>query len=323
MATAFLLSIGSQLGMMAAKVFALFLRGKAISLSVIFWMVDSGTICHSILHIVIGMESPNDSMKLPLDQLSQLEAKFQVLSAENQRLRSEHATAMFKLENQIVVEKRYEESQSRFETIFYKSKLGNKIIGPDLRIIQINPIMQVMLGYSEKELIGSKIVDFAHPDFIYHWHELQESLWTKQIPSFQIETCLIRKDGLTLWCQVTSSVFRDNDATLGYTIVEDISPRKALEEDLRKMQEYQETIMHMVAHDLASPIQIIKTLSGFLKKHVEKLPRIETEKKTNILGFVEMVSETCDKAYTIIQDLLFIGELKTRQVYERIDLKTF
>ncbi len=86
-----------------------------------------------------------------------------------------------------------------------------------------------MLGYPEEEIIGTKIVSFAHPDFVHHWHELQETLWTRQIPSFQLETCLVTKGGATLWCQVTSIIFRDNGATLGYTIVEDISKRKALE----------------------------------------------------------------------------------------------
>jgi two-component system sensor histidine kinase VicK len=121
--------------------------------------------------------------------------------------------------------------------------MGNKIIAPDLRILQINEVMQVMLGYSGKEIIGTKIADFAHPDFLHHLHELQENLWTRQSPSFQIETCLIKKDGSILWRQVTSIIFMDNDINLGYTIVYNICGRKALELDLKKLYEYQETIM--------------------------------------------------------------------------------
>jgi two-component system sensor histidine kinase VicK len=181
------------------------------------------------------MESPNGGVSLSKDKLAQLEAEIKLLRKENHQLRIDHASALFKLEEQIAVEKRYEESQSRFETIFYQSKMGNKIIAPDLRILQINEVFQRMLGYCEPEIIGTKIIAFAHPDFVHHWHELQESLWTRQIPSFQIETCLIKKDGTILWCQVTSIIFRDNGTTLGYTIVEDISKRKALELDLKKL----------------------------------------------------------------------------------------
>ncbi|MBC7920505.1 MAG: PAS domain S-box protein, partial [Ferruginibacter sp.] len=175
------------------------------------------------------------------------------------------------------IKERYEESQSRFETIFYKSKMGNKIIAPDLRIMQINEVLLEMLGYTEKEVVGTKVISYAHPDFVHHWDELQENLWTKQIPSFQIETCLVRKDGSYFWCQVTSIVFRDNEASLGYTIVEDISERKALELDLKKLYDYQETMMHMVAHDLKSPLNNIKSLSDFLKKNLEKLPTVASK----------------------------------------------
>ncbi len=270
------------------------------------------------------MESPDGSINPPQDKLLQLEAENQVLRGENRQLRADYAKALFKLEAQTAVEKRYEESQSRFQTIFYQSKMGNKIIAPDLRILQINDVFRQMLGYPEKEIIGTGITAFAHPDFVHHWQELQENLWTRQIPSFQIETCLVRRDGSILWCQVTSMIFRDNGETLGYTIVEDISRRKALELDLKKLYEYQETMVHMVAHDLKSPINTITSLTGFLKRNLQKLPpEPGFEKKEQSLLFLQMISDTCEKAYAIIKDLLLIGELKSDRDFEKIDLTPY
>jgi two-component system sensor histidine kinase VicK len=270
------------------------------------------------------MESPNGGVSLSKDKLAQLEAEIKLLRKENHQLRIDHASALFKLEEQIAVEKRYEESQSRFETIFYQSKMGNKIIAPDLRILQINEVFQRMLGYCEPEIIGTKIIAFAHPDFVHHWHELQESLWTRQIPSFQIETCLIKKDGTILWCQVTSIIFRDNGTTLGYTIVEDISKRKALELDLKKLYEYQETIVHLVAHDLKSPINTITSVTNFLKKNLLKMPPEEAgDKREQNLLFLQMISDTCEKANATIRDLLLIGEFKSKHDFEQTDLKAF
>jgi two-component system sensor histidine kinase VicK len=270
------------------------------------------------------MESPNGSPSPPQDKLTQLEAENQVLREENRQLRADYATALFKLEAQIAVEKRFEESQSRFQAIFYQSKMGNKIIAPDLRILQINAVFQQMLGYPEEEIIGTRIIAFAHPDFVQHWHELQENLWTRQIPSFQIETCLVKRDGSTLWCQVTSIIFRDNGETLGYTLVEDISRRKALEQDLKKLNEYRETIVHMVAHDLKSPINTITSLTGLLKKNLQKLPPEPVfEKKEQSFLLLQMISDTCQKAYTIIKDLLLIGELQSSHDFEQTDLISF
>ena len=268
------------------------------------------------------MKSLNGIVQTPVGKSTKLKKEKQVLTAENHQLRSDNAAAIFKLEKKMSVKEKYEESRSRFETIFYKSKMGNKIIAPDLRIIQINEVLLGMLGYTAKEVVGTKVISYAHPDFVHHWDELQENLWTKQIPSFQIETCLVRKDGSVFWCQVTSIVFRDNGASLGYTIVEDISERKALELELKKLYDYQETVMHMVAHDLKSPVNNIKSLSDFLKKNLEKLPAAEEEKNQS-RKLLEMISDTCDRSYAIIRDLLLIGELRSKETFEKADLKIF
>lgn len=269
------------------------------------------------------MSTQNEREESSNDKLRQLEEENRVLRLENRQLRTDIADALFKLKEQIAIEERYEESQSRFETIFSQSKLGNKIIAPDLRIIQVNESLMNMLGYSEEKLVGSKVVDFAHPDFIHHWVDLQDNLWTKKIPSFQIETCLIKKDGTSLWVQVTSMIFRDNGATLGYTIVENIKERKALEQNLHKLYEAQETILHMVAHDLKNPINNISLLTEYLKENLENSKDLVVEEKKESLTFIDLISETCKKAFAIIKDLLFIGDMNPNVQFEKTELNTF
>jgi two-component system sensor histidine kinase VicK len=54
--------------------------------------------------------------------------------------------ALAKNENLISLEAIYEESQVRFKTIFEQSKLGNKIITSDFKILKVNNALQQMLG---------------------------------------------------------------------------------------------------------------------------------------------------------------------------------
>jgi PAS domain S-box-containing protein len=93
-----------------------------------------------------------------------------------------------------------------------------------------------MLGYSEQELVGSKIIDFAHSQCAKHWQELQQNLWNKKIPSFSTQACLVKKDGSMIWCRVTSILFKDKDTTLGYTILEDITEQKLYQQKLEELQ---------------------------------------------------------------------------------------
>ncbi|WP_069658829.1 PAS domain-containing sensor histidine kinase [Arcticibacter eurypsychrophilus] len=124
-------------------------------------------------------------------------------------------------------------SHLRFKTIFEQTSLGNKFINSDLKIIKVNKALIRLLGYSEKELVGTRITDIVLPEFVENWKKLQRELWLNKKPSFSIDTCIIKKDRSIVWCHITSILLTDRGETLGYTILEDISERKALENELK------------------------------------------------------------------------------------------
>lgn len=256
-------------------------------------------------------------MNPPEDNKTSPGAEILALQEEIEQLRSENKSALAKLKEQEAIKERYEESHSRFEAVFYQSVLGNKIIAPDLKITQVNKALQQMMGYSKEELIGSRITDFAHPDFIQDWQRLQKKLWEEQTPAFQIETCLIKKDGSSFWCQITSILFQDQDISLGFTIIEDIDRRKIMEQELKRLYDNQETIMHMVAHDLKSPLFNIKLAAGFLKESLLEFQAKEREKQDQTLTYADLISNTSDKALLLIDDLLLIGEVEA--AYEALE----
>jgi PAS domain S-box-containing protein len=131
-------------------------------------------------------------------------------------------------------EQKYNSSQNKFRTVFEQSSLGHKFINSDLKILKVNQALVNLLGYSEKELLGSRITDFVVPELAKGWKQLQYELWTNKKPCFVLETRIIKKNKSIIWCHVTSFLLEDNDETLGYTILEDISDRKNTENDLKE-----------------------------------------------------------------------------------------
>jgi two-component system sensor histidine kinase VicK len=185
---------------------------------------------------------------------SALEAEIQRLRTENDRLRRQRAEP--------------EGSQDRFRAVFENSPLGQKIIDPDLTICQANEALALMLGFERaEEVVGRRILEFAHPDHAADWIRLQERLWAHRLPNFSLETCLIRVDGSSFWCQVTSVLFADNGRELGYTTLEDISERKKLALSHGRLYDAQEAILHLAAHDLKAPVNNIRMMVDlFLKQ---------------------------------------------------------
>ena len=230
------------------------------------------------------------------------------LALEIEKLKNEVSSCKAIIEKNKILEEKHAQSQLRFKTIFERSQLGNKILGPDLKILEVNDAFIALLGYEDKnDIINRKVIEFSHPDFVEQWHALQVKLWEEKIPSFSLDTCLVRKDKSTFWCHVTSIIFEDEGRNLGYTILEDINERKSLEKKAKRLYEAQELVMNTVAHDLKSPLNTIQLLSGIIRLNLEK------QQTDQALLHLSLLDKTCSRKDVIINDLLLIGELELEE----------
>ncbi|MGI4741191.1 MAG: PAS domain-containing sensor histidine kinase [Janthinobacterium lividum] len=240
------------------------------------------------------------------------DAAYPSLQAENDALREEIRQLRdqrTEVADEAAHTARYEQSQVRFRTVFENSPLGQKIITPDLTIRQVNQAVVDMLGFTKPEdLVGRKIMEFAHPDYRADWAELQTKLWKHKLPHFSLETVLVRPDGLSVWCQVHSVLFPDDDGELGYTILEDISDRKALETNLQRLYDAQETILQLATHDLKGPIAHIELLVDLLQREVAD--RVgQGPPPPEMLHFLALIQKSCAHAHSLLKDVLYVGDL--------------
>ena len=199
----------------------------------------------------------------------------------------------------------------RFRTIFDYSRLANKIISPDLEIMEVNTALVRLLGFSAKEdIIGTHILDYSPQEHHAHWKLLQEHLWEKKTPFFKLETSLIRKDGSIIWCQVTSILFPDKQGSLGYTIIEDIT-----EQQLLKL--HKEEFISVASHELKTPITS-------LKANLQLMSRLlagETLAKEKIVEMTRNAEKHVIKLSYLVNDLL--SSTKIDQGHLSLDKTTF
>lgn len=250
-----------------------------------------------------------------------LEAENQALRAEIQQLRADQAA----LAAQQATADKYEQSQVRFRTVFEQTPLGQKIIDSDLVIRQANPAVVAMLGFTQTDdLVGRRILEFTDPAYRADWAHLQKKLWTHRTPYFTLETCLVRQDGSSFWCQVTSVLFQDEEGELGYTTLEDISERKELALSNQRLLAAQENLLYLVAHDLQSPVNNIELLVDLLR-HDAALQRIAPAAAAQeVQAFLNLIGEACADANTLLRDVLYLGQLEsTRLERHRTDLGAF
>ena len=127
-------------------------------------------------------------------------------------------------------EQKFNDCSDKIERIFNITSIASKVIAPDLTILKVNNALVQLLGFTEQELLGSRILDYACPEYKAHWHNLQKELWENQVKEFVIEVCLIKKDKSLVWVKVTTVLFNEDGNTYGYSVLDDFTWRKNFEQ---------------------------------------------------------------------------------------------
>jgi two-component system, OmpR family, phosphate regulon sensor histidine kinase PhoR len=156
------------------------------------------------------------------------------------------------------------ESRNKFDIIFDLTSAASKILDSDLNIIKVNQALVELLGYSADKLEGTKILDYVCPEYKDHWHHLQEALWKKKLPFFKLEACLIKKDKSLAWVNVTTVLFHENNEMYGFTILDDFTSRKNLEEGEKQLKlalENSTKIRAALRHSEEHLTQILETMA--------------------------------------------------------------
>ncbi len=126
------------------------------------------------------------------------------------------------------------ENEQKFRKMFKESSIGVAVVSLDNRFISANETYCEMLGYTEHELIGKKLIDVTHPEIIEKNIELQKQLNEGLIQSFQLEKKFIHKNGHIVYGLLNSTLIRNNKNEPLYFLgnIQDITEIKLVEQEL-------------------------------------------------------------------------------------------
>src|SRR5512143_172370 len=119
-------------------------------------------------------------------------------------------------------------SEKRYRAIFDAAAIGILQCSLDGRVIDSNPALQHMLGYSRKQLRGMHFGDFTHPDDLAADVSLFEEMVAGKRSSYQIELRYQGSNHKAGCVRLTVSLVRGADGLPESVIgmVEDITEHK-------------------------------------------------------------------------------------------------
>jgi PAS domain S-box-containing protein len=142
-------------------------------------------------------------------------------------------------------------SETRFREAFEHMGVGMCISNTKGRFVQVNQRFCHITGFSSEELLGRSFVEITHPDDVATDMNQVQQLLQGFHDSYSIEKRYVRKDGATIWVNLTVSLIRtaEGEPQQFMGAIEDITARKTAE---AKLQQLNRTLEQRVAERTAS-----------------------------------------------------------------------
>jgi len=96
------------------------------------------------------------------------------------------------------------EALGRYRTIFEGASIGILRVEADGRMVEANPAMEKMLGYTAAELAEMDLRQYTHAEDVEYNLALFKELMAGERDSYQLEKRCHHKDGTLVWVQVTA-----------------------------------------------------------------------------------------------------------------------
>ncbi len=139
------------------------------------------------------------------------------LRNESERLRSEVALAR---------------AEARFRTVFEGAPLGIVVIDVDGTLRESNAAFDGMLGYERRELIGKTLRELSDESDGQRTLDAFGALVRGEIASFEHEMRYKRKNGSTMWAEVSVTYVPEDDEPFAIAVINDVSDRIVIRDRL-------------------------------------------------------------------------------------------
>jgi PAS domain S-box-containing protein len=151
---------------------------------------------------------------------------------------AKHVDAQETLQRSTTLEHALRENEELYRATFEQAAVGMCHVALDGRFLRVNTKLCNWLGYSQEEFLKLTFMDVTHPDDLGSDLENVKALVAGIRETYQIEKRYLRKDGATVWGQLTVGLLREQRGNPRHfiSVIADIDDRKQIDAALRESE---------------------------------------------------------------------------------------
>ncbi len=203
------------------------------------------------------------------------------------------------------IEEQLRTAERKYQSIFNNAVEGIYQSTPDGTLLTANSAFLNMLGYKSIEELERADVNqlYVNPEARQQFRERVEHEGV--VTEFELQ--LRRNDGKVITALLNSRAVRDEQGTTLYYegIIQDITRRKAQEEQLRVLNAQKDKFLSIISHDLRAPFNSILGFSELLLDEMSPPPPEEQKE------FVRFINEAAKQQLLLLTNLLDWSRFET------------
>jgi len=201
-------------------------------------------------------------------------------------------------------------SEIRYRRLFESAKDGILILDAETGVIMdVNPFMINLLGYSKEEFLKKSIWDIGAFKNIIENHDKFLELQQKEYVRYD-DLPIEKRDGKLVNVEFVSNVYREDHQDVIQCNIRDISERKETQKELIKAKEKAEesdrlksAFLANMSHEIRTPTSGILGFADLLKK-----PDLSSEKQQE---YINMIEQSGARMLNIINDIIDISRIES------------
>jgi PAS domain S-box-containing protein len=227
------------------------------------------------------------------------------------------------------------DSEERFRATFEQAAVGIGHVSLEGKWLRVNERLCRMTGYSREEMLERGFQDITYPgdpdrDLVH-----MASLLAGEIQSYSLEKRYVHRDRTLFWVTITVALMRKHGKPQYFiSVIEDISKRKAVEAEIRQLNEELESrveartaeltaanreleaFSYSVSHDLRAPLRSIEGFSQIvLEDYGDRIP-------PEARAYLARVCASTKNMGQLIDDLLEFSRLGRKElITQSVDLR--